>query len=236
MGKQNKATKGQDEALPSRRKKPRHTKDTCALSSFQDQHTTSTSTDSPLFFWEETEKVGWLCQWYPCRFSEPDYPVAGAFNCAEQYMMYRKALLFGDVGTAKQIMEASSPRKQKLWVLLLLEWERARSAIVERGSCLKFTQGTNVSSLNMSSNEDRTALKDFLPGTKDLELVEASPFDRIWGIGYKAEEAPNTPRSPWGMNLLGKALMKARAQIREEAAKDEAVIAALEAVSVERRG
>ncbi|OQN97188.1 hypothetical protein B0A48_16729 [Cryoendolithus antarcticus] len=199
---------------------------------------TSTSADPPMFFWKETEKVGWLCQWYPCRFSDSDYPDAGIFNCAEQYMMYRKAVLFDDQDVAKQIMKASSPRKQKGFGTAVagfndVEWDEARSGIVERGSYLKFTQCTNVSSLNISSNEDPTPLKDYLLGTKDLELVEASPFDRIWGIGYKAEEAPNTPRSSWGLNLLGKALMKPRAQICEEAAKDEAAIEALEAVKIE---
>nr|OQO25156.1 hypothetical protein B0A51_06090 [Rachicladosporium sp. CCFEE 5018] len=107
--------------------------------------------------------------------------------------MYRKALLFGYVDIAKQIVKASSPRKQKGLGATVAgfndaEWEEARSGIVERGSYLKFIQGTNVSSLNMSSNDGPTSLKKYLLGTKDLELVEAIPFDRIWGIGYRKRQ------------------------------------------------
>ncbi|KAK6440212.1 hypothetical protein LTR95_003565 [Oleoguttula sp. CCFEE 5521] len=241
MAKQSKTTRSQDEVTTSRKNKPRHSKESTATTNPPDMQATSTSADPPLFFWKETEKVGWLCQWYPCRFSDPDYPDAGVFNCAEQYMMYRKALLFDDQDIAKQIMKASSPRKQKGLGTAVAgfddaEWEKARSGIVERGSYLKFTQGTNVSSLNMSSNEDPTPLKDYLLGTKDLELVEASPFDKIWGIDYNDEEALSTPRSSWGLNLLGKALMKARAQVREETARDEAAVEALEAMKLEDGG
>lgn len=48
-------------------------------------------------------------QWYPS-----DFVVDGMeFNCAEQYMMLKKAQLFGDEEAALKIMQAPTPREQK---------------------------------------------------------------------------------------------------------------------------
>ncbi|MFC6592017.1 NADAR family protein [Deinococcus lacus] len=58
-------------------------------------------------------------------------------------------------------------------------------------------------------------LRDFLLETGDLILVEASPTDRIWGIGYSESDAWDH-RHQWGENLLGKALMQVREQLRKE--------------------
>lgn len=48
-------------------------------------------------------------QWHPARFT-----VEGVeYNCAEQYMMHQKAVLFGDMDTAALILHSDSPREQK---------------------------------------------------------------------------------------------------------------------------
>lgn len=80
-------------------------------------------------------------------------------------------------------------------------WVKERYAIVVEGNYLKFTQ-----------NED---LKRRLLGTGDRELVEASPRDRIWGVGFGKATA-GSQRERWGLNLLGKALMETRARLRKE--------------------
>lgn len=80
-------------------------------------------------------------------------------------------------------------------------WEANRFDIVVEGNYLKFSQ-----------NED---LKAMLISTGDRELVEASPRDRVWGVGFGAKNAGNM-RERWGLNLLGKALMVARERILEE--------------------
>lgn len=54
------------------------------------------------------------------------------------------------------------------------------------------------------------------PGTEsaDQRPEQASPRDRIWGVGYDAEHA-EANRADWGENLLGKALMRVRALLRD---------------------
>lgn len=84
-------------------------------------------------------------------------------------------------------------------------WERERSGIVVEGSVHKFGQ------------DDR--LRGYLLGTGDRVLVEASPMDRIWGIGLAADDERAQDPARWrGLNLLGFALMEARERLRAEAA------------------
>ncbi|TKA61636.1 hypothetical protein B0A55_10755 [Friedmanniomyces simplex] len=152
---------------PSARK-PKHKK--C------DDSTASTDcAGAAVLFWKEDGENGFLCQ------------------CAEQYMMWRKAILFDDRTTAAKIMNS--------------RWGEERLAVVQRGNWLKFTQCTNVASMKMDDKGEPVPLKDLLLATKGHQLAEASPFDAVWGIGFKAEEALTVSRARWGENLLGKALM-----------------------------
>lgn len=90
-------------------------------------------------------------------------------------------------------------------------WDANKDRIVYEGNLLKFTQPV----------EGGTNLLDRLLGTTGCELVEASPYDRIWGVGFKAAEAEKN-RDAWGLNLLGLALMKAREELTHVGAKAEA--------------
>lgn len=68
-------------------------------------------------------------------------------------------------------------------------------------------------------------MRDHLKETGERQLVEASPHDKIWGIGVKGgveecqrQERDGTleeNRKEWGKNLLGKAIVEARKRIRE---------------------
>ncbi|KAK5169607.1 uncharacterized protein LTR77_005584 [Saxophila tyrrhenica] len=209
MPKQNdkKAAKTHQEPTP---RKPKHKKsDTSGAPS--DHH------GVPVFFWKEDEENGFLCQWYRCSFTEPEHEGL-ILNCAEQYMMWRKAMLFDDPATAAKIMAITSARKQKglgreIQNYDEAKWCEARLEIVQRGNWLKFTQSTDVASMKMDDVGEPVPLKDLLLATKDQELAEASPFDTVWGIGSKAEEALKVSRSRWGENLLGKALMHVRSEM-----------------------
>jgi ribA/ribD-fused uncharacterized protein len=140
-------------------------------------------------------------QWHPARFE-----LAGkVFNCAEQYMMYGKAILFGDAEIAAEILEAVAPKQHKALGRKVRNfsdavWKANREAIVTDGSRAKFMQNPEL----------RQALLD----TAGTELVEASPFDRIWGIGLAATDKRAEDPAQWrGQNLLGKILTRVRDEL-----------------------
>jgi ribA/ribD-fused uncharacterized protein len=128
------------------------------------------------------------------------------------YMMHRKGMLFApESPVTLAILETTNPRDIKALGRKIPDfdetiWKRGRLAIVAEGTRFKFRQ-----------NE---SLKVQLLATDEKELVEASPFDKIWGVGFNAKQAPSK-RGKWGANLLGKALMTVRKELREEAASDD---------------
>ncbi|MFF2082649.1 NADAR family protein [Nocardia sp. NPDC058176] len=142
-----------------------------------------------------------LSQWWPAAFVVDGVTFAGA----EHYMMWRKALLFDDEETAARILETAHPSQAKNLGRKIRDfdetiWEQARFEIVVAGSVAKFGQDE--------------ALRSYLLGTGTRVLVEASPVDRIWGIGLAADDARATDPARWrGLNLLGFALMRARAEL-----------------------
>ncbi|KAL8692512.1 MAG: hypothetical protein Q9218_002487 [Villophora microphyllina] len=167
----------------------------------------------PIYFFREYEHpYGFLSQWFETSFTAPSPDGASkpmTFGNTEQYMMYHKAMLFKDPNTAQQIMAAPTPRKQKALGRKVRNfdgrtWDAHREQIVEDGNWNKFC-----------NSKDGTELRDKLVETGDRELVEASPFDEIWGIGFDANDA-SANRSEWGLNLLGKALMRVRDRINAE--------------------
>lgn len=142
-------------------------------------------------------------------------------------MMYQKAMLFNDAPVAQDILAASHPRDVKALGRLVANfddktWNAHRERIVREGNVLKFTNAVTEEGFRKgtSADEERCApiegsLKEMLLATGDREIVEASPRDRIWGVGFGPVNAPKN-RSRWGLNLLGKALMEAREILRDE--------------------
>ena len=158
-----------------------------------------------LFFWghqpERDGSVGKGClsQWWPARFS-----VDGTdFATAEHYMMWRKAKLFGDDEIAAKIVTVGHPSRAKALGRQVRDfdqhvWEAERFDIVVAAGVAKFGQHDDLGA--------------FLRGTGNRVLVEASPRDRIWGIGMGAGNPAAEDPARWrGHNLLGFALMRARA-------------------------
>ncbi|CAB9514600.1 Domain of unknown function (DUF1768) [Seminavis robusta] len=150
------------------------------------------------FFWQSGSPFS---QWHISR-----YVLNGVeFSCAEQGMMHGKALLFGDTEVAEQILEAKSPRKMKALGRKVRffdhkVWNKERMRIVYENSVAKFTQNPHL-------------LEALLNTTG--QLVEASPSDKIWGIGLVEANARNTPEKFWpGLNLLGQILTRVRDEIR----------------------
>ncbi|MGW1917231.1 NADAR family protein [Streptomyces sp. NPDC002076] len=142
-----------------------------------------------------------LSQWWPSPFTVDGVEYA----TAEHWMMAGKARLFGDAEAERRVLAAGHPAEAKKAGRLVQGfddgvWERERFRIVVEGSVHKF-----------ASDDD---LRGFLLGTGDRVLVEASPVDRIWGIGLAADdEAASDPERWRGPNLLGFALMEARERL-----------------------
>lgn len=142
-----------------------------------------------------------LSQWYPCQFE-----VEGVtYTSAEQYMMAEKAKLFGDEEIRSAILNTSDPRRckalgRKVKNFDQTVWKKERCKIVKKGNFEKFMQND--------------ALRNFLLSTGDKVLVEASPTDRIWGIGLGKNNPDALKPENWrGENLLGFLLMDVRAAI-----------------------
>jgi ribA/ribD-fused uncharacterized protein len=76
----------------------------------------------------------------------------------------------------------------------------------------KFQIMVDILILKFSQNQD---LKILLLSTNDSFIVEASPYDNIWGIGLNKFDAMKIKMDDWpGENLLGKALMQVREILR----------------------
>ena len=156
-----------------------------------------------LFFWGHKEKGehvtrACLSQWYPCQF-EVDGII---YSCAEQYMMAEKARLFGDKEILEKILESSEQKTIKdlgrqVHGFDAQKWDQEKRSIVIRGNMAKFSQNWK--------------LKNYLLWTGEKILVEASPYDKIWGIGMKATDRGADDPIRWnGENLLGFCLMAVR--------------------------
>lgn len=144
---------------------------------------------------------GCFSQWF-----EASFLVDGqTYLTAEHFMMAEKARLFGDMATRARILAAKTPAEAKKLGRGVQGfddalWEQACFDIVVRANEAKFSQNR--------------ALQDYLLTTGDRVLVEASPVDRIWGIGLAAnDERALEPRTWCGLNLLGFALMEVRARL-----------------------
>jgi ribA/ribD-fused uncharacterized protein len=119
--------------------------------------------------------------------------------------MYNKALMFGDVNALDAIMGTTSPRAQKAYGRNVNNfdeeiWHKHSKNIVYTGNWAKFTQNID--------------LCQRLLATTPTLLVEASPYDKIWGIGLSEADAKNTPSNQWkGTNWLGEILTQVRDDI-----------------------
>ncbi|WP_186318867.1 NADAR family protein [Streptomyces sp. SAJ15] len=163
-----------------------------------------------LHFWGHTPRrdgrVGPSClsQWWPSPFTVDGV----SYATAEHWMMAAKARLFGDAEAERHALDAANPALAKKAGRLVrgfdeAVWRRERYAIVVEGSVHKFRHDPE--------------LRAFLLSTGDRVLVEASPMDRIWGIGLAADdERAHSPEHWRGLNLLGFALMEARRRLAAE--------------------
>ena len=129
------------------------------------------------------------------------------YNCAEQFMMTSKARLFGDDTALSAILASNDPREQKCLGRQVRHfdpalWQDECEAIILRGNLAKLSQ----------NEEMRVALDN--TGTR--RIAEASPHDKVWGIGLIASDPRAASPTSWcGLNLLGQALERTRDTLRQ---------------------
>ncbi|KAH3745880.1 NADAR family protein [Pelomyxa schiedti] len=183
---------------------------TCTSSSSATRTTTTTAENTSgdgdrvtvLAFWKPQEPNGWLGNWFTSHFTLDDKH----FTCVEQWLMYSKAVLFNDRQSMGRISACNDPRKikslgRKVQNFDDAVWDANKHDILYRGLMAKFSQNQQ--------------LKNRLLAT-DKILVEASPVDRIYGIGMAADHPDIHYRSRWrGQNLLGNTLMEVRQALRD---------------------
>lgn len=158
---------------------------------------------SYVFFWGENYENGFLSNWLPCKFIVDNVE----YWCTEQYMMAKKAELFGDSEVQSEIMLSKNQKEikdlgRKVHNFDSELWDKNKIKIVYEGNLAKFSQ-----------NE---SLKVKLLNTCDRILAEASPYDKIWGIGrsVKDGEIIKNPNNWVGQNLLGFTLMNVREALK----------------------
>ena len=162
-----------------------------------------------LFFWGHSQRqegiidASCLSNWFPAPFEHE----GRRYATTEHYMMAGKAMLFGDELMLERILEAPTPKEAKALGRKVqgfndVTWRKHRVEIVAEGNLAKFSQ------------HEQMGL--FLLGTGDKVLVEASPMDKIWGIGLRMSDVRAQDPNQWqGENLLGFALMQVRSRLLE---------------------
>ena len=155
-------------------------------------------------FHNPDEDNGYLSNWYPSSFTVDSV----AFSSMEQFMMYRKAICFGDEAVAAQILSTSDVAKIKSLGRQVSNydesmWNGIRQIVVYEGLLAKFSQ-----------NEE---LKAKLKATGNAVLAECAVKDRIWGIGLSMKDPDRLNKAKWnGQNLLGYALMMVRERLQQD--------------------
>jgi ribA/ribD-fused uncharacterized protein len=155
-----------------------------------------------LVFWNSI-----FSQWYRHPENKPLFEEGNGFYSAEHYMMYHKAKLFGDTSTMKKTLTNILPGEVKILGRKIPNfnesiWDKHKEDIVTQGNVLKFGQNPELKEILMSHN---------------VEFVEGSPEDCIWGIGLYYEDKRCLDKNQWkGQNLLGKCLNRAKLILKGE--------------------
>lgn len=152
-----------------------------------------------IYFYRESEEFGCMSNFYKINFVVDGI----TYFCTEQYIMKKKQELFDpdDIdGFGINIMNSKSPTKIKGFGRKIRNfndniWGEKVYSIGYTGIFAKFDQNSNIRQILCNTNKN---------------LYEASPSDKIWGIGMNAQDAIKNNTYKYGQNLLGKILMQVR--------------------------
>lgn len=156
-------------------------------------------TDTHVFFWKSI-----FSNWYSCIFMYNNK----RFNNSEQAFMWEKAMYFKDNENATAILKETNPQYAKKL------GRKVKGFDTEKWAIVSYIYMVGVNYAKFTQNEE---LKQLLLSTGNKILVEASPYDKIWGIGLRQDNDDCLDETKWlGENYLGKALMMIRKTINEE--------------------
>lgn len=157
-----------------------------------------------IYFYGEKNLHGYMSNFYKSNFVDNE---GIHFICSEQYLMYLKAKTFepNNMILLNKILSETNAMKIKHYGREVKNyndavWNSIRYDVMLNGLRFKFGQNPQ--------------LKQQLISTGNKILYEASKYDKIWGIGFSPQEAPDTNKSLFGRNLLGQALMQIRDELR----------------------
>ena len=157
-----------------------------------------------IYFYGHKNEYGFMSNFYPCVF-KLNCTINGvkqsvSFNCSEQYFTFKKCMMFDENNTMliHQILTEDKPSKIKALGRQVVNfdgatWDQHKFKIMMKALKYKFGQ-----------NEE---LMMMLQMTRGKILYEASPKDKIWGIGMNAIKGIASDPSTYGQNLLGQSLM-----------------------------
>ena len=147
------------------------------------------------FFWTSNSPGS---NWYPSKFVLDGI----TFISAEQAMMYYKAKTFGDGPVAEKILKETSQRKIKALGRQVSNFNEKIWTVVSRPIMVR------ILSAKFSQNSE---CRDWLMYPSDAYFVEASPYDKIWGIGLTEDDPLAQDEATWkGENRLGDSLNETR--------------------------
>ena len=139
--------------------------------------------------------------WYKCGFIADQI----TFCCAEQYIMYKKAMLFSDRNIAGKILNSSDPKRHRYLGKQVKNFDKSTWQKV----CKKFAYEGNFAKFSQNAE-----LLNELKKTKGKNLAEASPYDRNWGIGLSMQNRKIYDRKNWrGKNWAGEVLEMVREKL-----------------------
>ena len=155
-----------------------------------------------IFFFRQYGDFGFLSNFYEVTFVKDKF----VFENSEQCFMYMKNKTFdpNNIQHRNNILYESNPTRVKRLGREVKNFDK------KKWNKIKYTIMVDVLISKFSQNKD---LKKLLLETNDSILYQASPYDKIWGIGLNIDNASVTDSSEYGQNLLGKALMEVRSKL-----------------------
>jgi len=158
------------------------------------------TTDTHVYFWN-----GIYSNWDNCHFTDPKSCIR--FQNSEQAFMWYKAAFFDDEETKKLIEYTPNPKQVKQLGRQVKKYND------ETWNTIRFENMVYVNELKFSQNPHYGKA---LLNTENRIIVEASPYDKIWGVGLLEDDPLILDEKNWkGLNLLGKALMDVRSKMNK---------------------